>query len=344
MPHKSSNKGFRILFKDESHIYRFGIIISDNQTNYVVKSDECHYNLKPEQIIYKLYKCQTCKWSDDNNLISKCYKCQQHLYHDILKLWKEDWQRFTFRRVSRVILDPKNRFNISYEYHPQDAIWETIKEVESIDEIPVEWRFSAKESYNDYFGFTSSRCMCCLKKSDVCQGQEIYFNAKQYSCIDLDVSISGSFSKCGNHTCGFTPPEISDIICGIVKYRPDGRPFYESWFISSPQFYRLWLIVTGNMDISHEKYLNTLKTGAWMDLYDIKNISYQERLEYLKLKPKRTESYAINWTDIYVGLGYFHSGQIDLISKLHLPINFINRFITNIFCRVTDRKLNNHSH
>lgn len=277
---------------------------------------------------------------------------QVHTIYQFIEMWKEDWSRLSFNRVCRINLDEKKRFGMSYDFLPENTVWESSCSVDSIQEVPLDWKFSYQEYYHDYFGFASSKPMDLsfsrfgYKKLDVSNSsldnfEDIYFNSKQYSCLDLDVAITGTFSKCGHHTSSSIPPKAGDIICGIVKRRKDnGKPYFKNWFVSSPEFYKLWLLVMAdNNNFKCDKIINTLRTGDWLEVYDMKDRTEMERIDILKKKPLRTEPYSVNWTSIYQALACLYCNKIDHCHQYKLPHQFIDKFVNKLSSRVLNRRI-----
>lgn len=278
---------------------------------------------------------------------------QIHDFSKFIEMWREDWSRLSFRKVTRVNLDKKKRFGMSYDFLDENNIWESSCTVDSIHDVPIEWKFSYQEYYHDYFGFTDGQTLNLSfskfgyktvydkNNKNVDNYEDIYFNSKQYSCLDLDVSVTGTFSKSGHQTSSCIPPKSGDIICGIIKKRNDNeKPYFKNWFVSSIEFYKLWLLVmSDDNNINYEKIIDSLKTADWLEIYDIRNLTEMERIDILKKKPIRSEPHCINWTSIYQALACLYFNKIDHCNQYKLPNKFINKFVTKLSNRVLDRRL-----
>lgn len=333
----SLQKGDKILFKDLSKgkkkyiIGDISFIDSEKKEYIIVVDKKDFYHINNKNIIYHVNKTNI---SNEHKLYNGEIR---NLFFKFIKKWKEDWKRFCFRKVQRVVLDDKNFFNMSYEYLSGKHNREILKSIKNEDEVPLNYKFSIKKLYHQFFGFTTNKN---LAGDDNKYLKEIYFGSCNYSCLDLNVSITGSFTKHGIHGGSFIPPKEGDIICGLTKERPDGRPFMVNWFISSPEFYKLWCIVTGYQRFekitNFDNFIKKFETGQWMSSGNT-NLPMEERINYLKMKPSNCEPYSIDWCHIYKALICLYYGKFEYLSDCFLPKDFIKKFISNVEKRHSDR-------
>ena len=334
-----SKIGFRILFNDRKGKYHMGIvtrIIRMRQKKLVVNTrNEGSFIIGKEDVIYSLPKCEKCEWCDKEVYGNICHypdtfceKCENHLLHEFIDYWKQDWYKIQFFKVKNMVKEDKKIICHSYTSVKEGDLFETTNIVYKLSDIPEEFRGKEESMYYDYYGF--------CRDND----EDVWFNRDHYSMIDLDVHMSGKFSRVGQHNFGHYIPKEGDMICGILKYRHGtGKPYLDSWFVCSPQFVMLHKLLYASHQISlTETDMNLLETAPWMRV-----ITFAENDPSIESKMLRYESAYLNYTSIYSTLALLITGQVDKISlnedKISYPVNLIKDFMYYTEQRIKNRWL-----
>lgn len=118
-------------------------------------------------------------------------------------------------------------------------------------EVPESERWRVRVSWRHYFGFTNDN---------------IYFQCDDFLGLDMDINMTMTWSRWGNHMGGFDRPEDGQLICGEVIQTDKGRRF-KHWFTCDEAFKLLVDIVRHGTDLSEDELGKRLLTDDWPDKY-----------------------------------------------------------------------------
>lgn len=311
----------------ETELRRFNSTHNDDGYIYYTYK---YMNITVENIVYKMKPC-----------VEGCKECKNHIFHDFLDIWKEDWSLLVPRKVNTVKLKSHDILHYEYTYLDKEYSCEESMFVDNLDDVPDEWFDTIVAHYRRFYGFTSKRKLIDDDRHD---DQVVYFNKDKYNEIDFDVNMTGTFGKTDIHKRDVLPPETDDIIMGIVSYREDtGQCHYNKWFIASPQFFDLWCLVTGKKKLSmnNAELIPTLETRPWAAILDDLSLPYDKRRDAVSQIYRRFERYYTDWPHIYPALGYLYIGDFDNCFRCIIPSKLIGTFLNKLTVRVCERRRRN---
>jgi hypothetical protein len=153
---------------------------------------------------------------------------------DVLRVM---WSQLTFRRVSKIVakhIHAKSRTFIDVNDGNIELVTEPITGI-MYGKNPSNYWYK----YSFFFGFTSA---VHVRQSDPFEGQQIFFDSRNYAELDFESDRSGWFSTDRRLWDCFTAPSQNDLICGIVE-QTDKGPSYKRWFKCSEQFLMLYTLL-----------------------------------------------------------------------------------------------------
>lgn len=158
---------------------------------------------------------------------------------------KEKWRGLVFRRVKRVI--PRVSTTKYHLIHTGAGKRDTIRVNARYSIAPYGKEYSNRyitSHYGSYYGFTRKETIDSPFGDTSLDGKEIYFNKRDYNCLDLsnDMTFSMSTKAQDFHKSDILPLEGA-LVCGFVASDDEAHLRYTKWWVCSDQFLWLWLLI-----------------------------------------------------------------------------------------------------
>lgn len=269
-----------------------------------------------------------------------CPDCKNHIFHDFIDMWREDWEKLCFRRVDRVVTDSSKLMALNYvKIDDDDHLVDIEINVDSINDVPPKYRKTVYGYYSEYYGFVSRNSL----NDDPYKGEEVYFGTINHTKLDFNFKMSGNFSQSEHHNICFIPPRPRDIIAGSISKRDDGKYFFSKWFVSSPEFFKLYLYVMNKKNMwmtgisTVEDIEKQLTPVSWTSNYN-NATNDEELMEALHRVRLNYEYLSYGWSDIYKCLAYFYVGDIEKALSCTIPNNFLGTFLKYTHQRVIENR------
>lgn len=170
-----------------------------------------------------------------------------------------------------------------FENTVQQKIYKNIKEAtENVPNKKLHSNFVV--AYKKFFGQTSKKHLNTL---DPYPDENISFNSSNFAELNFGIYADGKSTTPTltffDHQATNVVPRDRQLVCGIVK-KSQGQYYYDKWFLTSSQFYNLWLMLfdPSNSTLVDTKYrqIASLNTRKIWNLYNfsISDKSYVHRV------------------------------------------------------------------
>lgn len=171
------------------------------------------------------------------------------------------WEKLHFAHVKRTIArDPEDVLSI--DFYKDEGSWPSglpklghletdSRRYRRVSDVPESLRHRASVAWRHYYGFTEDG---------------IYFQKDDYHGLDLDIDLTMTWSRWGNHTGGWERPEDGQLICGEVIETAKGKRFTK-WFVCDEAFRLLVEVIRGDVMLGEEELGRRLLTDDYPDKF-----------------------------------------------------------------------------